>query len=267
MPWSRTWVVSHWVWSPCSHMKQCPQEIWNGTTTRSPGAISVTSLPTSSTVPIGSCPSTSPSPMNGPITSYRWRSEPQIAVVVIRTTASVGFSMAGSGTVSTRTSRLPCQVTAFMGSFSSGLGGHVGLPAPPEGKRSACARLRAHPEGHAGKGHAEHQIPRVEGVEQGAVRLHSRDVVAAEQNGERPERESHPEGGGAVAALLQPHIRSVREVACGEADVVLGHELPVDLASLRAPLAEARLVVEAEDGVGEPGRPAGGAEALSEEPA
>jgi hypothetical protein len=32
----------------------------------------------------------------------------------MRTIASVGSWMAGSGTLSTRTSRLPCQVTAFM---------------------------------------------------------------------------------------------------------------------------------------------------------
>ena len=35
-------------------------------------------------------------------------------VDVMRTIASVGSSMIGSGTVSTRTSRLPCQATAFM---------------------------------------------------------------------------------------------------------------------------------------------------------
>ena len=46
--------------------------------------------------------------------SARWRSEPQIAVDVMRTIASVGSSILGSGTDSTRTSRLPCQVTAFM---------------------------------------------------------------------------------------------------------------------------------------------------------
>ena len=54
MPSSRTWVVSHCVWSPWSHMKQVPQEIWNGITTRSPGDRFATSEPTSSTIPIGS---------------------------------------------------------------------------------------------------------------------------------------------------------------------------------------------------------------------
>jgi hypothetical protein len=35
-------------------MKQLPQAMLNGTTTRSPGAIEVTSAPTASTMPIGS---------------------------------------------------------------------------------------------------------------------------------------------------------------------------------------------------------------------
>src|SRR5690606_41527319 len=47
-------------------------------------------------------------------TSYRCRSEPQIAVEVTSTIASVGSSMRGSGTSCTRTSRLPCQVAAFI---------------------------------------------------------------------------------------------------------------------------------------------------------
>ena len=64
-------------------------------------------------MPIGSWPRMSPAVMYGPSTSYRCRSEPQIAVEVILTIASVGSWMVGSGTSSTRTSRLPCQVTAF----------------------------------------------------------------------------------------------------------------------------------------------------------
>jgi hypothetical protein len=35
-PCSRTCVVSHWVNSCSLHMKQCPHDIWNGMTTRSP---------------------------------------------------------------------------------------------------------------------------------------------------------------------------------------------------------------------------------------
>src|SRR3954454_23252489 len=52
--------------------------------------------------------------MKGPRTSYRCRSEPQIPLDVTRMIASVGAWMLGSGTVSTRTSRRPCQVTALM---------------------------------------------------------------------------------------------------------------------------------------------------------
>ena len=63
MPCSRTCVVSHWDWSCRSHMKQCPHEMLNGSTTRSPGLTLVTSEPTSSTIPIGSCPRMSPSSM------------------------------------------------------------------------------------------------------------------------------------------------------------------------------------------------------------
>src|SRR5687767_4166676 len=49
-----------------------------------------------------------------PSTSYRCRSEPQIAVDVIRTIASVGSWILGSGTVSTDTLDVPCQVSARM---------------------------------------------------------------------------------------------------------------------------------------------------------
>src|SRR5206468_11757041 len=47
--------------------------------------------------------------------SYRWRSEPQIAVEVTRRIASCGLTISGSGTVSTRTSWRPCQVSARIG--------------------------------------------------------------------------------------------------------------------------------------------------------
>ena len=95
-------------------MKQCPHDIWNGITTRSPGLMAVTSAPTSSTTPIGSWPMMSPSPMNAVSVSYRCRSEPQMFVLVILMMASVGSLMTGSGTVSTLTLRFACQVTAFI---------------------------------------------------------------------------------------------------------------------------------------------------------
>ena len=109
-----TCVVSHCEGRPVEHMVQCPQEMVKGTTTRSPGRTPVTSAPTSSTMPIGSWPMMSPAVMNGPSTSYRWRSEPQIAVEVTRMIASVGCWRIGSGTVSTLTRSVPCQVTALM---------------------------------------------------------------------------------------------------------------------------------------------------------
>src|SRR5690349_14174829 len=86
-----------------------------GMTTRSPFFRLVTALPTSSTMPMGSWPSTSSLCIYGPSTSYRWRSEPQIADDVILTIASVGSLMTGSGTSFTVTERLPCQVSAFNG--------------------------------------------------------------------------------------------------------------------------------------------------------
>src|SRR5256885_8253684 len=86
----------------------------NGMTTRSPLRRLLIAGPTSSTMPIGSWPRMSPSVMNGPSTSYRCRSEPQIPLDVTRMIASLGSWIAGSGTRSTRTSRRPCQVTAFM---------------------------------------------------------------------------------------------------------------------------------------------------------
>ena len=88
----------------------------NGITTRSPGRMWVTSAPTSSTMPIGSWPRTSPLSRYMPSTSYRCRSEPQIAVEVIRTIASVGSWIFGSGTVSTDTFAVPCQVRALISS-------------------------------------------------------------------------------------------------------------------------------------------------------
>ena len=114
MPCSATWVVSHCAKKPWVHIQQCPQEMLNGTTTRSPGLIWLTCGPTSSTMPIGSCPMMSPGVRYIPSTSYRCRSEPQIAVEAIRTIASVGSWICGSGTVSTDTFCVPCHVSALM---------------------------------------------------------------------------------------------------------------------------------------------------------
>src|SRR3954447_16541836 len=120
-------------------MKQCPQEMLNGITTRSPTLRSPASLPTASTTPIASCPSTSPGVMNAPRTSYRCRSEPQMLVLVTLMIASVGSLMMGSGIVSTVTCRLPCQVTARM-KTPPHVASDVDVPAEHEEKTCACVR-------------------------------------------------------------------------------------------------------------------------------
>jgi len=45
---SRTWVVSHCVYSSCLYIQQCPQEVWAGMLTRSPPRRSPQSEPISS---------------------------------------------------------------------------------------------------------------------------------------------------------------------------------------------------------------------------
>src|SRR4051812_5579513 len=134
----------------------------NGTATRSPGASWWTSEPTASTMPIGSWPRMSPGPMKAPSTSYRCRSEPQMPLDVTRTIASVGCSIVGSGTSSTRTSCVPCQVNAFivllalltalaLGHLTLGLLDHARAilvrllvgPAPPSTLRRRVVELRA----------------------------------------------------------------------------------------------------------------------------
>src|SRR5205807_111526 len=80
--------VSQQEYSCFSQKKQCPHEIVKGTTTRSPFCRLVTALPTSTTSPIGSCPSTSPLFILGMNPSSRWRSDPQIPVAVILMIAS-----------------------------------------------------------------------------------------------------------------------------------------------------------------------------------
>src|SRR4051794_1950539 len=63
-----------------------------------------------------------------PSTSYRWRSEPQIAVDVTRTMASVGSWIFGSGTVSTDTLDVPCQVSARMLCASDSVSSRLMVP-------------------------------------------------------------------------------------------------------------------------------------------
>ena len=122
-------VVSHAAYSSSSQKKHSPQEMVKGTTTRSPTCSSVTSGPTSSTIPMNSWPRMSPSFMPGTLPRYRCRSDPQMAVAVTRNTMSSAAWMAGSGTVSTRTSCAPCQVSAFMDS-PQGMGKVICKPRP-----------------------------------------------------------------------------------------------------------------------------------------
>src|SRR5918995_5956200 len=95
--------------------KQLPQEIGNETTTRSPGFNFLTSGPHSTTSPMNSWPRISPFSMVGTKLLYKWRSEPQIADIVIFTIASRRFKIFGSLTSSTLTSCLPYQQLAFIG--------------------------------------------------------------------------------------------------------------------------------------------------------
>src|ERR1700733_5254850 len=59
-------------------------------------------------------------------------------VLVILTIASLGSLIVGSGTCSTRTSRLPCQVTALIGAPFI-------CPLQEAGRAQAPARIRAGP--------------------------------------------------------------------------------------------------------------------------
>ncbi len=91
-----------------------PQDIVKGTTTRSPFLSFRTPLPTSITSPMGSWPRTSPFSIVGMYPFKRCKSEPHMPLAVIRTIASPGSLILGSGTVSIRTSPLPCQQSAFI---------------------------------------------------------------------------------------------------------------------------------------------------------
>src|SRR3954467_2506902 len=66
-------------------------------------------------------------------------------VEVTRMIASVGCSIAGSGTVSTRTSWVPCQATAFMPRrlSSQGRGKHLPACSSPRVANARVVRVRA----------------------------------------------------------------------------------------------------------------------------
>src|ERR1051326_2053056 len=108
LEWSHSEYICFW------QKKQFPHEIGNPTTTRSPERRFFTSGPTSTTSPMNSCPKISPFSIVGIKPLYRWRSEPQIAVEVIFTTASRRLIIFGSGTCVTCKSCLPYQQLAFI---------------------------------------------------------------------------------------------------------------------------------------------------------
>jgi hypothetical protein len=85
-----------------------------GTTTRSPGLKLRTSLPTSSITPTASCPRIAPGSRPDSVPRMKCRSVPQIALAVMRISASVGALIFGSRTVSSRISPTPWKTTAFM---------------------------------------------------------------------------------------------------------------------------------------------------------
>ena len=87
---------------PPVQLRQLPQAMLNGTDTRSPTFTRVTPGPTSSTMPMFSWPRTLPS-STAVRPSYMCRSDPQMLVVVMRTTASSGPSTFASGTSVTST--------------------------------------------------------------------------------------------------------------------------------------------------------------------
>ena len=85
---------------PRRHCSHSPQQMVNGTTTRSPTFSALFSEPTSTTSPMNSWPMMSPDSMPGMKPSNRCRSEPQMAQLVTLMMASRGSSILGSGTVS-----------------------------------------------------------------------------------------------------------------------------------------------------------------------
>ena len=72
--------------------------------------------PTSSTIPMHSWPRMSPFRIAGMEAWYRWRSEPQMVVLVTLPMASWAWPMAGRGTSSTATFPTPFHTRAFMAS-------------------------------------------------------------------------------------------------------------------------------------------------------
>src|SRR5512132_113883 len=106
-------TCTHAVDRPSWQNAQVPSENANGITTRSPFLTMVTRDPTSSTMPMASWPIAWPL-SDRSIDAYGHRSLPQMQARVTRMTASVGSTIAASGTSSTRTSPAAYMMVALM---------------------------------------------------------------------------------------------------------------------------------------------------------
>src|SRR3954453_2701889 len=95
-----------------------------------------------------------------------------MALEVMRTTASVGSWIFGSGTSSTRTSRLPCHVNAFMCLAASRLGGSL---SPYPRRRRLSPRRPVQPD--PGEGHVVVGALRDQAAEQLVAQLGQRQVA------------------------------------------------------------------------------------------
>src|SRR3954468_2444472 len=130
------------VFRPSWQNSQVPSEWANGMITRSPRLTVETSAPTSSPTPMASWPIDWPL-SDGAMSAYGQRSEPQMQALVTRTMASVGSTMAGSGTSSTRTSPAAYMIVARMTTTVDRRNrAGVGLSTPPSARQAAERRLR-----------------------------------------------------------------------------------------------------------------------------
>src|SRR6202034_3360633 len=106
-------TVRQYAVRPASQFLQKPQPMLKGRLTWSPFLMRLIPGPTSTTSPVFSWPKTPPG-LKSVRPSYICRSEPQILVVVILMTTSLGCSILASGTFFTLTSRGPLARPAFM---------------------------------------------------------------------------------------------------------------------------------------------------------
>src|SRR5580700_971971 len=119
MRWPKIQPIPPTVWQcdgiPRWQYSQRPHFVMAGTSTRSPTPNPLTAEPTAVTVPTASWPRMRPSTTAGTSPLRMCRSVPQIVVVSIRTTMSVGSAGAGSATVSQDFWPGPWYTSAFMG--------------------------------------------------------------------------------------------------------------------------------------------------------